>query len=115
MWHSLVGPLAYRVIFIHQHSTTSPSYHFHINVQMLILPATSHLPHHRIVDTWHLFIGLHGCLKMPKMSNTWQPLVMPHHPVDVSMMSSYHLYEMYGKDTWKLVGMPHGTLALIFP
>jgi hypothetical protein len=35
--------------------------------------------------TWHLFIGPRIFPKSPKMSDTWQPLVLPHHHVDISM------------------------------
>jgi hypothetical protein len=35
--------------------------------------------------TWHFLIGPHVDLKMSKMSDMWQPLVLPHHHVDVIM------------------------------
>jgi hypothetical protein len=90
-WHSLVGPPVAQSplpMSTFYHITSS---HFHINVWMLTVPSTCHLmPHHRTDDTWHFFIGPHGCLKMPKMSDTWQPLMLPHHPADINMMSSCH-------------------------
>jgi hypothetical protein len=34
---------------------------------------------------WHFSIGPHTDRKMPKMGDMWQPLVFPHHHVDVIM------------------------------
>jgi hypothetical protein len=34
---------------------------------------------------WHVFIGPHVNLKSPKMSDMWQPLVLPHHHADIIM------------------------------
>jgi hypothetical protein len=34
--------------------------------------------------TWHFLIGPHVDLKMSKMSDMWQPLVLPRHHVDMS-------------------------------
>ena len=50
---------------------------------MLTLLAPCHLPHHRTDVTWHFFIDPHGCLKMPKMSHTWKPLMFPRQLVDI--------------------------------
>jgi hypothetical protein len=49
--------------------------------------ATSYTVYHVDVHTtmWHFLIGPHVDLKMSKMSDTWQYLVLPHHHVDVIM------------------------------
>jgi len=59
-----------------------------------------------------IFIGPHGCLKMPKMSDMWQHLMLPHHPSDIIMMSSCQLYDLYGQATLQHVGLPCGTPIL---
>jgi hypothetical protein len=43
------------------------------------------LPHGFMDATWHFLIGPHVDLKMSKMSDMWQPLVLLHHHDDVSM------------------------------
>jgi hypothetical protein len=56
----------------------------------IILPC--HFPRHRTVchvaiwiAMWHIFTGPQHDIKMPKMSDMWQPLVLPRHHADINM------------------------------
>jgi hypothetical protein len=72
-WKPMTGPCGIQSL--------SHSIHLHIH------PATFRTVCHVVVQTttWHFLIGPHVDLKMSKTSDTWQPLVMPHHHDDVSM------------------------------
>jgi hypothetical protein len=102
-WQPMTGPrgsqsLAH-VTSLHNHPATSPSSH-------ISLPCVVWMPHHPATQymnstcpvrtaTWQLFIGPQVVPKSPKMSDTWQPLVLPHHHVDINMtcvaLFSFHI------------------------
>jgi hypothetical protein len=75
MWRPFIGP--------HNPFTWSS---FHITFLPCHL-ATYCMDCHVVVRTatWHFLIGPYFILKMSKMSDTWQPLVLPHQHVDVIM------------------------------
>jgi hypothetical protein len=49
------------------------------------------VPHHHTDATWHNPIGPQIGLKMPKLGDTWQPMVLPHHHADIMMTSTSHV------------------------
>jgi hypothetical protein len=92
-WQPMTGPRGSQslshVTSLHSHPATSLSSH-------VILPRVVWMPHHPATQymnstcpvraaTWKIFIGPQVVPKIPKMSDTWQPLVPPHHHVDVNM------------------------------
>jgi hypothetical protein len=99
-WHSLIGP---RVMLSLVHLSATSLFGFAISTSSHLphVPTTSSYGCHIIHtnDMWHFFIGPHGCLKMPKMSDTWQPLMLAHHPTNINMMSSCQLYDLYRHST----------------
>jgi hypothetical protein len=77
-WKPMTGP--------HGRQPLGHANHFH-----------SHLPHHPTMSsfhvtvrfaTWIFFIGPQINLKMTEMSDTWQPLVLPHHHDEIMLMSA---------------------------
>jgi hypothetical protein len=82
-WQPTIGPC--------QPPVQSPATSCHLSCHIILPhhPATSPYICHVVVRTatWHFFIGPRIDPKNPKMSDTWQPLVLPHHHV-VMLMST---------------------------
>jgi len=68
----------------------------HLCMVMPCHPYHIRFPHHLLggcmkyhmairIATWHFSIGPWTDRKIPTMSDTWKPLVLPHHHVDVIM------------------------------
>jgi hypothetical protein len=79
MCHAFIGPPVSSPVYLPPH-IQSPS----TCTSMSCMDATSSC----MDDMWHFFIGPHGPPKMPKMSDTWQPVMLPCHHADISMTSS---------------------------
>jgi hypothetical protein len=80
-WQPLIGPcgglsLGHVVLFHASHHAMSSC---HVSVQTVW------------TATWHDPIGPRIDPKMPKLGDTWQPLVLPHHHVDIMMTSTCHV------------------------
>jgi hypothetical protein len=85
-WHVVIGPCQHVDIMpltatVLPHHLPHPVWIPH-HLPCGCMDATCHLPCgvrcHMVVRTamWHFLIGPHVDLKMPKMSDTWQPLVL---------------------------------------
>jgi hypothetical protein len=86
-WQPLTGPRGNQPL---DHVT---QLYYHLPCQCTVYHIN--MPHHCIVfhvdvciATWHIFTGPRNDLKMPKMGDTWQPLVLPRHHDDFMITSS---------------------------
>jgi hypothetical protein len=83
-WQPTIGPHQP----LYNHPATSA---YGLPTQLPTQPATSAPRHctdcHVVVwtATWHNFTGPRNDPEMPNMSDTWQPLVLPHHHADINM------------------------------
>jgi hypothetical protein len=88
MWQPMTGPCGSQPL-----GHVNQLYN-HLPRQCTVFHLSYHiiLPHHSMVYrvavqtvTWHIFTGPRNDLKVPKMGDTWQPLVLPCHHDDVNM------------------------------